>query len=59
MSAIYLVKNRVSHTRMKHIDVRYHFVRDVLEDGRYRGEEDSHQRQSRRHAYKGGSLSQI
>ena len=33
MSAIYLVKNKVYHARMKHIDVKYHFVWDVLEDG--------------------------
>ena len=33
MSAIYLAKNQVFHARTKHIDVRYHFVRDVLEDG--------------------------
>jgi len=33
MSAIYLAKNQVYHGRMKHIDVKYHFVRDVLEDG--------------------------
>jgi len=33
MSAIYLTKNQVYHARTKHIDVKYHFVRDVLEDG--------------------------
>jgi len=33
MSAIYLAKNQVYHARMKHIDAKYHFVRDVLEDG--------------------------
>jgi hypothetical protein len=33
MSAIYLAKNQVYHARTKHIDVRYHFVRDVLDDG--------------------------
>ena len=33
MSVIYLAKNQVYHARMKHIDVKYHFVRDVLEDG--------------------------
>ena len=33
MSAIYLEKNQVYHARMNHIDVKYHFVRDVLEDG--------------------------
>ena len=33
MTAIYLAKNQVYHARTKHIDVKYHFVRDVLEDG--------------------------
>ena len=33
MSAIYLAKNQVYHARMKHIDVRYHFMQDTLEDG--------------------------
>ncbi|KAL5707089.1 hypothetical protein ACHQM5_025179 [Ranunculus cassubicifolius] len=32
-SAIHLAKNQVHHARTKHIDVRYHFVRDVIEDG--------------------------
>jgi len=29
MSTIYLAKNQVYHARMKHINVKYHFVRDV------------------------------
>ena len=33
MSAIYLAKNQVYHERMKHINVRYDFVRDILEVG--------------------------
>ena len=33
MSAIYLVKNQVYHARMKHIYVRFHFVREILDDG--------------------------
>jgi len=32
ISAIYLAKKQVYHAKMKHIDVRYHFVRDILED---------------------------
>ena len=32
MSAIYLAKNQLYHARTKHIDVRYYFVRDILED---------------------------
>ena len=30
-SAIHLAKNQVHHARTKHIDVRYHFVCDVME----------------------------
>ena len=33
MSVIYLAKNQVYHAQTKHIDVRYHFIRDVLDDG--------------------------
>ena len=33
-SAIHLVKNPVFHFRTKHIDVRYHFVREIVEEGR-------------------------
>ncbi|GJR75320.1 hypothetical protein Tco_0087685 [Tanacetum coccineum] len=32
-SAIHLAKNRVYHARTKHIDVRYHFIREILEEG--------------------------
>ena len=31
-SAIYLVMNLTFHARTKHIDIRYHFMRDILED---------------------------
>ena len=30
-SAIFLAKNLVYHTKKKHIDVQYHFVRDMVE----------------------------
>ena len=30
-SVIHLSKNSTSHSRSKHIDVRYHWIRDVLE----------------------------
>jgi len=33
MSDVYLAKNQIYHARSKHIDVKYHFVRDVLENG--------------------------
>ena len=32
-SAVYLAKNAMFHSRTKHIDVRHHFIRQVLEDG--------------------------
>ena len=31
-SAIFLVKNPVYHLKTKHIDVQYHFVRDMVEE---------------------------
>ena len=33
MSTIYLEKNQVYHAKMKHIDVRFHFIREILEEG--------------------------
>jgi len=33
MSAIYLVKNQVYHVRTKHIDIRLHFIREILDEG--------------------------
>ncbi|KAL0402525.1 UNVERIFIED_CONTAM: Retrovirus-related Pol polyprotein from transposon TNT 1-94 [Sesamum latifolium] len=32
-SAIQLAKNQVYYTGTKHINVRYHFVREILEEG--------------------------
>ena len=32
-SAISITKNPVQHSRTKHIDVRYHFIRDHVEKG--------------------------
>ena len=32
-SALHLAKNPAFHSRTKHIDVQYHFIRDVIEDG--------------------------
>jgi hypothetical protein len=31
-SAIFLAKNPVYHSKTKHIDVQYHFVRDMVEE---------------------------
>jgi Reverse transcriptase (RNA-dependent DNA polymerase) len=33
VGAIYLAHNAVSGPRMKHVDIRYHFVRDYIEEG--------------------------
>ena len=32
-SALHLMKNPTFHSQTKHIDIRYHFVRDVVDDG--------------------------
>jgi hypothetical protein len=31
-SAIFLVKNPTYHSKTKHIDIQYHFVRDMVEE---------------------------
>jgi hypothetical protein len=33
-SEIYLIKDQMLHERTKHIDIKYHFVRDVIEEGK-------------------------
>ena len=33
-SAIFLARNPTYHSKTKHIDVQYHFVRDMVEDKR-------------------------
>ena len=33
-SAIHLATNPAYHSRTKHIDVRYHFLRHVIDDGK-------------------------
>ena len=32
-SAIHLTKNQMYHERTKHIDVRYHFIREIIAQG--------------------------
>ena len=32
MSAINISKNHIQHSRTKHIDIRHHFIRDLVED---------------------------
>ena len=32
-SAIFLIKDQIFHERMKHIDVRYHFIQDIIARG--------------------------
>jgi hypothetical protein len=46
-SAIALCKNPVYHERSKHIDVKYHFVRSCVEDGKV---EVEHVRTDEQHA---------
>ncbi len=31
-ASIAIARNPVSHTRTKHIDIRYHFIREALQD---------------------------
>jgi len=33
-SAIYLTKDQMFHERIKHINIKYHFMRNVIEDGK-------------------------
>lgn len=33
ISAIYVAKDHVNHTRTKHIDMQYHFIQEIIEDG--------------------------
>jgi hypothetical protein len=33
-SAIYLTKDQMFHERTKHIDVKYHYVRDIVAQGK-------------------------
>ena len=33
-SAIYLTKDQMFHERTKHIDIKYHYVRDVIAQGK-------------------------
>jgi hypothetical protein len=35
-SAIHLAKNSTFHSRTKHIDIRYHFIRTMLEEGSFK-----------------------
>ena len=32
--AIYIARNPVTHARTKHIDIRYHYVREALSEGK-------------------------
>ena len=57
MSAIYLAKNQVYHVRTKHIDVGFHFVREILEEGDI--ELQKIEGESRQYAYQGYSDSEI
>ena len=58
-SAIHLAKNLVFHARTKHIDVRYHFVRKIIEDGKYTAFDDWDCREPRRYDNQGGHFDQV
>jgi hypothetical protein len=32
-SVIHLAKNQVHHARTKHIDIRFHFIREIIDNG--------------------------
>jgi len=51
MSAFYLAKNQVYQVRTKHIDVGFHFVREILEEGDI--ELQKIEGESRHYAYQG------
>ena len=59
MSAIYLAKNRVYHARTKHIDVRFHFVQEILDEGDIELQKVHTKGKSRGYAYQGGFGSEI
>lgn len=40
-SAVYLSKNQTFHDSSKHINIRYHFLRDVLAEGKFKLEKIS------------------
>ena len=58
MSAIYLAKNQVYHVRMKHIDVRFHFIQEILDEGDIELLK-IHKEESCRYVYQGGVGSKI
>jgi ribonuclease HI len=41
-SAIYLTKDQMFHARKKHIEIKYHYVRDEIEKGKLKGMQDKH-----------------
>ena len=52
-SAIVISCNPVQHTKMKHIDVRLNFIREVLEDDKFLIKKDSHWRKPNRYIDEG------
>ena len=41
-SAIYLTKDQMFHERTKHIDIKYHYVRDVISQKKIKGMQDQY-----------------
>jgi hypothetical protein len=50
-SAICMADNPVEHSRTKHIDIRYHFLRDHQQRGGYRDSLCEHQRKISRYLH--------
>lgn len=40
MSTLHLEKNHIFYARTKHINVRYHFIRNIIEEGDIKVEKD-------------------
>jgi len=59
MSAIYLVKNQIYHARTKHIDVRFHFIQEILDESDIELQKIHTKEKSRRYAYQGCYWSEI
>jgi hypothetical protein len=54
-SAIHLAKNSAFHSKTKHIQLRYHFIRSALEDGQLKLEKIHTSLESSRHVNKGSN----
>jgi hypothetical protein len=51
-SAICLTKNDMYQFKTKHIDIKYHFIRDIVAEGKIKVDKIHTDEKSCRHAYK-------